>query len=95
MNSPMGALWLIAPSLAMMACNGAPAPSGSPPSGRYQQISNPAPIFCPPIGQNTLPPPGCGTVILDTQTGTIFIHEATDWREENPHSGKIAIHDLN
>jgi hypothetical protein len=91
----MRALWLIAPSFAMVACNDVAPPSGYLPSGRYQQISNPPPIFCPPIGQNTLPPAGCGTIILDTQTGTIFIHEATDWREENPHTGKIAILDLN
>jgi hypothetical protein len=88
---------MVGPSLAMMACTGGllPPSSSSFQTGRYQQISNPPATFCTPLGQNTLPPPGCGTAILDTQTGTIFIHEATDWREENPHTGKIAIHDLN
>lgn len=90
-------LWLIAPSLTLMACTSGLAPSSAPfqPAARYQQISSPSATFCPPLGQNTLPPPGCGITILDTQTGTIFIHEATDWREEDPHTGKTAIHDLN
>jgi hypothetical protein len=89
-------LGIVVPSLATVACTGGLAPSsGSFQVGRYQQIVNPPATFCPPLGQNTLPPPGCGIAILDTQTGTIFIHEATDWREENPHTGKIVIHDLN
>jgi hypothetical protein len=81
--------------LTIMACTGCTAPSGSPQPGRYQQIHNPPPTFCIPVGQNTLPPPGCGITIIDTQTGTIFVHEETDWREENPHTGKFTIHDLN
>jgi hypothetical protein len=90
----MRAFWFVAPSLALIGCAASPQPLGSPQHGRYQQISNPPPTFCPPLGQNTMPPPGCGLVILDTLTGAIFIHEATDWREEDPHTGKIAIHDL-
>jgi hypothetical protein len=86
----------IAPSLTLMACTSGLAPTSAPSQpGRYQQISNPPATFCPPLGQNTLPPPGFGITILDTQTGTVFIHEATEWREENPQNGKTAIHDLN
>ncbi len=42
-----------------------------------------------------MPEPGCGVMILDTETGSVFIHRATDWQEENPHTGKITLHDLN
>ena len=92
----MRSLQLIAPSLTLMACTSGLAPTPAPfQLGRYQQIGNPPATFCPPLGQNTLPPPGRGITIPGTQTGTIFIHEATDWREENPHTGKTAIHDLN
>jgi len=61
---------------------------------RYQQIENPNPPLCVPTGLDTKPPPGCGITIIDNQTGVIFVREMTDWREENPHSGKIEDHDL-
>jgi hypothetical protein len=84
---------LIALSLLLMACGTAPA--GSFQTGvRYQQITNPPAVFCVPMNGNTMPEPGCGITILDTQTGTIFIHRATDWQEEDPHTGKITLHDL-
>jgi hypothetical protein len=90
----MRVLGLVLSSLVLVACSGT-TPTGSFQAGiRYQQITNPPAIFCPATNGNTMPEPGCGLVILDTQTGTIFIHRATDWQEEDPHTGKIAIHDL-
>jgi hypothetical protein len=64
-------------------------------AGRYQQIENPNPPLCVATDLNVKPPPGCGITILDTQTGTILIHRGIDWLEENPHTGKSEIHDLN
>jgi hypothetical protein len=94
-NHYMRIWWLVATAVATTAYNG-PYPSGvSQLSSRYQQITNPPAIFCPPLEHNTMPEPGCGIVILDTETGTIFIHRATDWQEENPHTGKVQVHDLN
>jgi hypothetical protein len=33
-------------------------------------------------------------MILDTKTGTIFIREMNNWREENPHTGLVEEHPL-
>jgi hypothetical protein len=86
----MRALGLFLPFVLMVGCG----PSNSIQTGRYQQIENPNPPLCIPVGMNIKPPPGCGVTILDTQTGSIFIHTGVDWLEEDPHTGKVAIHDI-
>lgn len=86
----MRALWLVVPMMLLVTC----VPSSSTPAGRYQQIENPTPPLCMANAPNIKPPPGCGITILDTQTGTIFIHRGMDWLEENPHTGKSEIHDI-
>jgi hypothetical protein len=50
--------------------------------------------LCLAIAPDVKPPPGCGTTILDTQTGVIFIHRGIDWLEEDPHTGKFELHDI-
>jgi hypothetical protein len=85
--------WIIPLALTVGACgSNTLAPHVG---GRYQQVSNPPAIFCPATNGNTMPEPGCGVMILDTETGNLFIHRPTDWQEENPHTGKITLHDLN
>lgn len=85
----MRVLWLVVPSMLMVTCD----QSSSTP-GRYQQIENPNPPLCVAFGPNIKPPPGCGITILDTQTGTIFIHRGMVWLGENPHTGKSELHDI-
>jgi hypothetical protein len=86
------AFWLIPIPILLAACGTNPLPRAG---GHYQQITNPPGVFCPATNGNTMPEPGCGLMILDTETGSVFIHRATDWQEENPHTGKIKLHDLN
>jgi hypothetical protein len=84
---------VIAMALPFLSCGSSnPAPRVG---GRYQQITNPPEVFCPATNGNIKPQPGCGVMILDTESGNLFIHRATDWQEENPHTGKITLHDLN
>jgi hypothetical protein len=51
-------------------------------------------LVCFPANGNNALPDGCGVMILDTETGNLLIHRSSDWLEENPHTGKITIHDL-
>jgi hypothetical protein len=76
-----------------VGCGYLPSP-GSVQAGRYQQIENPNPPLCVPVGLDTKPPPGCGITFIDNQSGVIYIREMTDWREKNPHSGKTEFHNL-
>jgi hypothetical protein len=63
-------------------------------AGRYKQINNPryehASAVCPDPGRD----PDCGLTILDSSTGTIFIRQSGQWREENPHTGHFEEHSL-
>ena len=73
--------------LAIAACD-----SESTNAGRYQQITNPPVVSC--TSESRFTAPDCGLMILDTKTGTIFIREMSDWREENPHTGLVEEHPL-
>jgi hypothetical protein len=71
----------------MLAC-------GASGAGRYQPISGPPAVSCPSTIGNGLPQDGCGVMILDSQTGALFVHRTTDWLEENPRTGEVTLHDL-
>ena len=82
---------MIGPAVAIVACGTSVSPQIA---GRYQQITNPPAVLCLATGLNTTPEPGCGLMILDTQTGTIFIQRGSDWLERNPHTGLNSVHDF-
>jgi hypothetical protein len=58
-------------------------------ANRFREIHLPRAVQCDGLPTiTTVGGPGCGLAIMDTQTGTIFIHEGSDWLEQDPHTGK-------
>jgi hypothetical protein len=58
-------------------------------TNRFREIQLPHPIQCDGLPTLTkVGGPGCGLAILDAETGKVFIHEGSDWLEQDPHTGK-------